>query len=443
MSRTRVLLAGAVVAAGATPLAAASYTFNGTVDGRIGIGNNPGLNSVEEGTSALVGANINGVLTRATTLGTTTLVGNVDLEQNFNRYGFLDNYTVNLAHTQRLSERLTVNGTAGYQNTINRRGDLGAASGFYAPTVVGLTPVPTTTTTATPTATNPATVATLPGAPLTYDPSAVDFASFGQRNQRVFGSAGLAWTPGARDTVTAGADASHSTYGGSGIASTYTEYGANTGYLRTLNANTRLGLQGSVQHIKSGQYSDSTSYQAGIQFEQRLSANWLLNGTLGLLFQHQSAYRDTLLLPGETVGRRNNRTVAFSASLCGTYPRTNGCLTASRQSAPSGIGGLRTSTDLGASVGHSFTEHSRGNLFLSYDHSGSSDRLTPRQDLYSARASYSRDVARRIALGANAGYQRREFGAYRGLVNVPAFGQTNLNSYQLTADVIYRFGRLR
>ena len=441
MSLRAALLVLGTGAAAAAPLNAASYTFGGLVDLRAGYGDNPGLTQLGGGGSGFVGGSVNAGVTRATELSTTLLTGTVDLEENFRRYGLLDNYTAALSHNQRLTPHLNVTGDIGYQNIINRPsafspfGGFGGSFGGFG-TFPAATNVPVTTTTTGTAAGTDATTApiiTTPGIVGVYDPAYTDYLAFGQRNERFYGDVGGGWTFTARDSVNVGGSYSHSSYGGR-FTNSYNQYGAYAGIQHTFSEHTRAGVQYSRQWVDYSTQPQSTSDNISLTLFQQLSAHWTFNGSAGLLIGRSRG----IAVPDGSISGANytSRTLSLAASLCGDYTRLQVCFSGNRQSAPSGIGGLRIDTDLAATVSYRLTERSTINAQAGYDHSVARRTTIPAQDFYSIQAGYNRTLTRRISLGGTGRYYKRDYGSGAAVV-----GAETQSGWAVSGDVIYRFGR--
>ena len=410
-----LILGGALAAtsllAGAAD--AAATEFAGTLDLRAGYGSNPYLSTVSDGGSVLLGGTLSAGLTSRAARSTTVLSGVVDIQQNLKRYGRNENFTVGLTRSQQLSERLTVNANVGYANTIN-------PGSIYQNTLTSgaifqnaLTPVVSV----------PGDAASITAIPVTsvpigsFDPSNLDLFTLGQRSERYSGGAGLTWTPTARDQFSLGGNASRVHY--KSFNGNYDQYGGNVGYLRTLSEKTRVGVNASYSDVQSDNYPAARSYNASFVLIQQLTAHWNLNASIGGI------------LPRGSGGQANNLTLGFNLALCGNYGRSNVCFTGSRQSAPTGIGGLRTDLQGGVTLSYELAEHDHLNGGANVDHSGSGSIL-PRQNFYQASLGYSHDVSNRVSIGGSARYQKRESKGFFG----------NASGYAVTVDVITRFGHV-
>jgi len=373
------------------PAAAADILFGGTAQIRLGYADNPFLAFDPPGGSGQVGGTIAPQLIRTTGLGKTTLSASYDRQQYFSHYDYSDSIAANLTHTQRFNERLDGTFHAGYLNSLNPF----LGSNLNQPNLV--------------------------------DPSAgqspVDLLTVGQRTRQVNGDADFNWSPTERDFLSFGGNATRSTYNRSGnglLASNYTSYGANVSYMRALGARTKLGLQFVANHTDSGLYGTSTSYQPNVVLQMQLNQVWSFNGSVGGIFQKTGA-------PFHS----SSRSLGFNGSLCGTYPRHSICFTGSRQTAASGIGGLRTDLRFGINGSYRITEHSRISGTAESTSSKTKDfAAVGNQKFRQASFDYSRDVSRRISVGFGGRYQWRDYQiqgkahALSGTVNLSArFGR--------------------
>lgn len=411
----RSLKGAAIVVAAITASAAdaAATDFAGSLDLRAGYGNNPYLTSTAHDGSALFGGTLSAGLTSRAARSTTTLTGVVDVEQNLQHFGRSENFTVSLGRSQQLTERFSLSGNVGYANTINP----GAS---YQNTLSSGAIFNTIGSSASPIAVtgDAAAITTTPVAlvPIgSFDPAALDLFTIGQRSERYSAGAGATWTPTARDQFTLNGSASHVHY--KSFNGNYDQYGGGLNYLRTINDRTRVGLSGSYTDVESDAYPAARSYSLDVVLIQRLSARWMLNAQVGGI------------LPRDGIGQKNSLSLGFSGSLCGDYGRSNVCFTASRQSAPTGIGGLRTDLQAGVTLSYALDEHDQINGGATVDHSGSGS-IVPTQNFYQANVGYSHQLSRRISIGGSGRYQRRGAGG--------AFASAS--GYAVTLDVITRFG---
>jgi hypothetical protein len=361
---------------------AQSLTAGGSLTGRLGYGSNPYLTLTSPGGSGVAGGNLTGWLANRSETSVTRLTGVVDIDQNFQYYGRAENYQALLDHQQTISDRLSVRVGARYSDAINPRN-------FQVDS----------------------------NAPPT------DLLSIGQRSRNVSANGTVQWAPTSRDSFYVGPQYSHSTYPNS-TASSYDSYGVSGGYLRQVNAKMKVGIDLSVQKVNSQGFANSTSYQGGVRLVYDFSPIWQFDGNVGLIHQ-TSSFGSSSSTPG------------FSASLCGKYPRYNVCVQASRQSAASGFGGLRTDNRVGVNAGYDLSSRSHVRFAAVYDISQATGISTiPTQKYWEISGGYSRTISTRLSGGFSGRYQNRNYG---NLVNVT---DSTVTGYAATLDVTYKFGRI-
>ena len=385
--RRHVALVCAVGTAGYVPFAGAKAAMiqgSGSIDLHAGYGSNPFFNPASSGGSALLGATLSGVLTRMTAVSQSSLTGQVDIDGYLRHYGRTENYSATLRHNQQLSQALAVGGQVSYDSIINPSPSFGTRSADLQ--------------------------------------TQGDLLTVGQRTRRISGSGDISWEHSEHDLFQAGVNASHATFSG-GAASSYSSYGASIGYLRTLNDHTKIGIQGGVNMTKSSDYPDSHSFNVGLQLIQQISPVWRFEGGVSLLAQ-------------STLGRLY-KTVGFNGSLCGTYPRLTVCAVASRNTAPSGFGGLRTDTQGGGRVNYKLTPHSFIELSATYDISSSKGGILPTQKYYDLATAYRRELSPRLSVGASARLQGRDYGTL-----LAGTQDSKVTGYTATANVVWKFGRI-
>lgn len=377
MSLRKGLLTAAGLAVVATPSGAAPIEFSATARANAGYASNPFLLPGENGGSISIGGSFSPQLTSRTATSVTTLTGDFDRTEYLRNYEHSDNLGVNLNRQQQFSSALSGNAHVGYSTS---RG------GFDTPEDI------------------------------------LDQTTLGARRRLVMGDGGLTWQASARDVVALRVFGSHASYAGRGLSS-YDQYGVTGSYSRVLSERTRVGASLSASRTESGISGDTDTVQPNLTLRQQLGPFWSLDGSVGLIFQRTS----------QLGFRSSSKSVGFDADLCGTYPRWTLCFTASRQTSPSGLGGLRTETYGRVSYDYRLDERSRFNLGASYSTSSAKDRIVPfpREKYVSADAGYSRDLSRRISVGASGSYRRREL---RG------FGTAD--GFTGTLNLIAKIGRL-
>ncbi|WP_174274258.1 hypothetical protein [Sphingomonas bacterium] len=373
-------VAGAGVLSGSAE--AASTFFGGTFDLRAGYGRNPQLRTGLSGDSPVFGGRLDAVLTRLTGKGRTTLSGTADITQSTKIYGRTENYLVQLSQQQQISARIAGSADVSYSDTTNPAAN-------YGTTARDLVPIG-------------------------------DVLTLGQHSRQLAGDVNASWQMDAKDLFQGAVNASHTSFD-SVVASSYTQYGGSFGYLRTINARTRIGFQLSGLKIRSDSYPGSSSFQGGLQLTQKLSQAWTFQGGVSGVLQKANG--------------GSFKTIGFNGSLCGDYPRYTICVIGSRQSAPSGIGGLRNDTQGSVRINYKLSARSQINGEITYDISNAKGIALATQRYYDAALSYRRTIRPRISAGFSARYQRRDIGA------IGVIPGTKVNGYTGTADISYQFGR--
>jgi len=352
-------------AALAAPATAQSVQFSALLRGSLGYGTNPFVRpGVSEGSGVASGSFAPKLLYQ-TERSATSLEGEYDRDQYFTRFGYTDSARATLKRTDQFS--------ANFQSIL---------SGSFSTT-------------------NKATIA---------DPEAIDNEplNIGQRTYRSTGSMQLQWQANAKDQFTYGAQIEHLAYGDRGgsipnlIASSYTQYSINGGYVRALDARTTVGVQATVSTVHSELYPNSRAIQPAITAKRQLSAIWTIDGSLGVVLQH---------VDGPLGG--NSTSLGYGLNLCGTYPRSHICLSAQHQTSPSGYGALRTNTTFSGTYSRELTEHSRLSATASYYKTSSDRSLLGPALISNARAilatgQYDRDLTQRLSAGLGGTYQWRK-----------------------------------
>ena len=369
--------------------ARAEVTWGATAEARLGYGTNPFLSGAgdNDAGSGLVGFTLAPHLDWAQPTGLTTLAASYNRDQYFSRYGSADDYGVDLRRRQRVTGRLTATADAGYFSSRS-----GLLSTYYNGVITS--------------------------------PNLVDALAVGTRQRRTHGDLGLDWRPNARDDLQLSAFAEHDSFARIPRGD-YTYYGATIGDSHAIDARTRVGAQLTVSRTQSAGFPDGTSFQPAATVQRTLGAHWTFNGSLGAIIQRQR-------VNGRT---RSDVTPGFSASFCHDGVHSHVCLTASRQTAPSGLGGLRRQTQFGVEGVYRLTEHSRLLASGAYGISDTAgtvllDTISYGDQRYAfARLGYQRDLSARLAAGLNGFYQRR---TGRGLPEV--------HSVAVTVSLTARFG---
>lgn len=384
MRALHLALLGAAVAA---PAAAQPVQFSAVATSEIGYAVNPFLvPGVTEG-SILAAVGIEPKLLYQTARSTTTLQGKYNRENYLNRFGHSDSGEIGLVRTDLLSQFLTSTLTGTYTTTNQAR--------INDPAVAASDPL-----------------------------------DIGRRTKTLAGSYQLQWQATARDQLSYGAQASHRSYGtgrslGPGLGSlvsNYTQYSANAGYNRLLDARTTIGAQVSVSSTRSKIYPDSRVIQPSLTAKRQLNAIWEIDGHVGVVLQH---------VKGPFAS--SSTSLGLGLNLCGTYPRSTICIQASRDTQPSGYGSLREQTSVSVHLTHELDEHSRIRVNAQYLKDSSNDlptvtgvRVVNNAKAFLGMAEYDRDLTPRISAGFGGRFQQRDLStigtgrSYGGSIHVRA-----------------------
>ena len=222
-----------------------------------------------------------------------------------------------------------------------------------------------------------------------------------------------------RSTLSGDANVRRSSYGNSLFSST--QYGATLGYSRAISTVTQVGARVSAQYIDYDSGGNASIYQPQITASSRLSPRWRIAGGLGLL-----------LLRNDVFGRRDSSTgVSGDVNLCRDGERTDLCLTANSDAAPSAQGVATRRFGVGGNYLYRFNEDDSASVRVDYTRV-TSNQLLGLSDRYSylnASGNYQRRFATRIFGGVTAGY-RKSLDAFGGPEDVSAsvFLRTRLGS---------------
>ena len=248
-----------------------------------------------------------------------------------------------------------------------------------------------------------------------------DITLLGRRSRQTsYGSTvGATYRLSERSTLSGDANVRRSSYGNSLFSST--QYGATLGYSRAISTVTQVGARVSAQYIDYDSGGNASIYQPQITASSRLSPRWRIAGGLGLL-----------LLRNDVFGRRDSSTgVSADVNLCRDGERTDLCLTANSDAAPSAQGVATRRFGVGGNYLYRFNEDDSASVRVDYTRV-TSNQLLGLSDRYSylnASGNYQRRFATRIFGGVTAGY-RKSLDAFGGPEDVSAsvFLRTRLGS---------------
>jgi hypothetical protein len=378
--RRYILVAAAGMAA--FPVSAEPLIFSGVVDTGIGYATDPKLRG-DDGGSLFGSISLAPRLTRTTPRTATTLGGVYNREEYLHDYGHTDTASAFITHAVQFTQRLSGNGRIAY-NTSNNP-------------LIGRD----------------------------FDPDQVDPLTIGQRTRRLEGSAGLNWTPTARDSYTASVNASSVEYNQNSLSRLVRDFkqiGGTFGYSRAIDARTQVGVQLTASAVDSEAYPDTTSLQPSLTIHRQIDPRWTFDGHIGLISQHVN-------------GAGSSNSLGYGASLCRDDVRTNGCLSVDRSSSTSGIGGIRRDFQVAFNVNHRLSQRSSVDGLVSYKDStgqaGVASIAANPVRVLQARGNNRYDLTQRLAVGFGGRYQRR---------SGSSFGRAD--SVAVTANLTAKIGRI-
>jgi hypothetical protein len=348
------------------------------------------FNEVGDDTGAAYGVvTVSPQVVYRTARDTVTLDGTVDLRAYESRYSVVDAYRAALSWNSRWSSRLSSTVSARYNNAV-----LGGLTAF-----------------------------TDPDGGVILPPIGEDIGLYGVRVRRenYSGSAGINYALSARDSLSLGGTAQAVRYGdGARSGLDHDSFGGNVGYQRQISEFVKVGVAGAVDAVSytNDLYPDTNTYSAFATFDARLSSLLTLSGKLGV---------SVLETKADGVDTRQN--LAGSLNLCREGELSTLCIDASRDYAPSGLGGTRTQTSVGATYSSRLSEYSNVSLSTDYvkvDNEG----LSGIGDSYlQSNASYSHRLTERLSLKVGA-FHREIFGDSTG----------RSGDYGGELSLTYRFG---
>lgn len=364
------------------------------VSGGVGYNTNPlvasgGSGNDDRGGSGSTSINVQPSIQFIDGVDTALISGTYNRQDFFNGQRGNSGYGVNVNGHKQFDARTSLNLYAGFDSSI-----LGGLAGFApatvtTPVVGGTAPVGTTPIVTTP-------VVTTPVVPIDGD---IGLIGLGQRRNAITVGADFAYQPSEVATWTAGANATRSTYPGAGLlASNYTSVGGQLGYTRSLDEVSSAGLTLSVSNTDYQRGFSTRIYTPRVTYSRRFSERFSGNIAIGAAIVDDG-------LSGTNV------TVSALASACRSWTeRGDLCINASRDPSPTGFGGVRTQTQVGATYGYRLSEVTSLSAGASYSHvgGGSNDPAFASiadQDYIAADATLSRRIGRRLSATATASYR--------------------------------------
>jgi hypothetical protein len=332
----------------AVPAAAQSIDFSTIVEGGAGYAINPQLRPGASDGAGFGRITISPVLARTTPISQTTLGASYRREEYFNAFGHTQTVTGSLAHSQSFTEHFRVNIGASYVQSDNL---------LLNPDV---------------------------------DVSQVTNSSDGRKTENLSANAGLSWAMGANDNLSLSAQYGHGRSGEGLLARSYDQYSGDVSYLHSISAWTQVGVRSSVSYYDNSGLS-STSVGPGIVVQHSFNQIWKLNADVGVVVQRSGSPINS-----------TSTSLGFHFGLCGTYPRSSICLSASRQSSASAYGGQNIQTSAGATYSYRLTELSNVSGSVSYGRSSGGTIGSFRSEIFRANANYNRTLTERLSVGAEA-----------------------------------------
>jgi hypothetical protein len=371
-SRLRSALMGFVVfcpfvsAVQATPV----VSFSGEIDAEAGAATNPFLQTGNDTQSATGTLSLNTAAKFEEEQGSAILSGRYHITGYEHLYSKSDGYSVDLSSQQRLSERVSLTGSVGYDNSIIGNDDIRSLQSGQP--------------------NNPPPVVT---------PSPDDIGLIGRRQRRSLfqGSVGASFQPNERDQFNVNANASRTRYKKSLLAQDSDYFGGGLGYSRQISQYTQLGLRGSVSRIKylSGGNGNTTVFSPQVTFGTRFSEAWRASGSIG-------ASISRFTFPGSS---RTSTALSGDLSVCRTSTRASLCFGGDRSTAPSGFGGSRTATSGFVTWSFRINELSTVDASVRYSRSAQLFGIgTSTVEYLTNRASFTRRFNERLSGYVSAGY---------------------------------------
>jgi hypothetical protein len=218
----------------------------------------------------------------------------------------------------------------------------------------------------------------------------------GQRQNQLSVEAGVDYRLSEADLITADAGLRRVEYEGRGLFD-YRSANASIGYSRALTERLQVGGRLAAQWIDYDVRGSSSSvYQPQVTVAARLSPLWDLTASAGILVVQTRE-------PGFS-----DSSVGLSANLrgCRKTERSNLCLSAQRDAAPSGLGEVLRRTGASADYSYKLDDVStiRARADLSTTKGARRDDLG-RITFANASTSYEREISRRLTGGVSLGYR--------------------------------------
>ena len=360
---------------------------------------NPYDASGKNSAAVAISLGVNPSLTIVHELSTLALSGSAKVDQYLSRYGTDVSARANADYERRLSEAATVGATATFSTTRSGISDLlrnGDALG------------------------------TIAGAPIPISEQLIDVAGIPSRQNRYSFAIRANVRPSDFDTFQASTGIALSRVS-SGQGRNYRQLYTNLGYSRTLSQSTSLTAQLAFADVDYAGCRDGD----GQIISPLVGVNVRLDPTLTLAISGGVSIARI-----EQTGRKRTQAgLAAQGSLCKRGELTNICLTGSRDTQPSSLGGISRATSIGFNIDRRLSPSSTIGATARY---GRTDQPTASRDEFgfrrtefvSASATYSRRLSERVFLTISPGFDKVTDGVRARRAN-----------YEIMAGIRIRFGQ--
>ena len=332
----------------------------------LGYSSNPFLRVVDAEGSFFGRLSARGVHTWRGEHSSTSISGFVEGSTYFNNYGLESLFTLDANHTQQVSEKVSIFGSAGVS------GDL---SGQLSNRFLNATPP------------GPDPTVPLPPGGVT-DPNLFSFTG---RQYRVYGQGGASIRTSERGSLTISAGAQRYMYTAD-VLNDYTTVFGTVAYDHSLSERTTVGFRLSGEHTEYQNSSDSSSIVSpALTLNTRLSEEWTASGSVGVSFTKV-----------DRGGNNETSTdLALSGSLCRQTLDDRLCANVQRFSQTSSLASILTTDTIGLDWYKKIDEKSSLQLSAGYSHyeDKQTDELL-KTDYFRAGASYDRRINPRFSVGA-------------------------------------------
>ena len=337
----------------------------------LGYSTNPFLNFADDSGSAFGRLSARGVQAWAGDKGYTSITGFVEGSTYFNDYGLESIFSVSGSTQQKVSEKVTVFGSAGVSGDLS--GQLSNRF-LYTPSVPQV-PDPT-----------------IPPPPTVTDP---DVFTFTGRQYTIYGQAGASITTSERGSVTVSGGAQRIMYT-SDLLNDYTTVFGNIGYNHSLSERTTIGFGVNADYTNYSNSSDhSTILDPTLTLRTQLSENWDLSAGVGMSFSKADRLNSS----------DSSTNLSLNASVCHNAENDRLCFRADRYSQSASRAVLTTTTSAGVDWYKKLDDKQTLQVNLSVVHYNSDAQIVDdfSSNYFNFAASYSRFVNDRISVGADIG----------------------------------------